>query len=98
MPHGNLDFLQSTGKMWDYQLQSTSIANFQTTRFLKEEMAIWPGEPLLTTFAEIVGSIVRQTSRNENMILAAQRETLLPKLVSGEVGVGEESWSQGNVV
>ncbi len=88
---GHLDFLHSTGKMWDYQLQSTGIANFQTTRFLKEEMAIWPGEPLLTTFAEIVGPIVRQTSRNENMILAAQRETLLPKLVSGEVGVSEKS-------
>ena len=83
----HLDFLHSTGKMWDYQLQSTGIANFQTTRFLKEEMAIWPGEPLLTTFAEIVGPIVRQTSRNENMILAAQRETLLPKLASGEVRV-----------
>ena len=40
---GHLDFLHSTGKMWDYQLQSTGIANFQTTRFLKEEMAIWPG-------------------------------------------------------
>ena len=83
----HLDFLHSTGKMWDYQLQSTGIANFQTTRFLKEEMAIWPGEPLLTTFAEIVGPIVRQTSRNENMILAAQRETLIPKLVSGELRV-----------
>ena len=83
----HLDFLHSTGKMWDYQLQSTGIANFQTTRFLKEEMAIWPGEPLLTTFAEIVGPIVRQTSRNENMILAAQRETLVPKLVSGELRV-----------
>ena len=85
----HLDFLQSTGKMWDYQLQSTGIANFQTTRFLKEEKVIWPGESLLTTFAEIVGPIVRQTSRNENMTLASQRDALLPLLVSGELEVGE---------
>ena len=83
----HLDFLHSIGKMWEYQLQSTGIANFQTTRFLKEEMAIWPGEPLLTKFAKIVDPIVRQTARNENMILAAQRESLLPKLVSEGVRV-----------
>ena len=84
----HLDFLHSIGKMWDYQLQSTGIANFQTTRFLKEEMAIWPDESLLTKFAEIVDPVARRKARNENMTLAALRDALLPRLVSGEVGVG----------
>ena len=31
----HLDFLNSIGKMWEYQLQSTGISNFQTQRFLE---------------------------------------------------------------
>ena len=81
----HLDFLYSIGKMWEYQLQSTGIANFQTKRFLREERIIWPGDELLTGFAELITPIVRLTTSNENIALAAQRNTLLPKLVSGEI-------------
>ena len=97
-PHGwreallasrHLDYLYSIGKMWEYQHQSTGIANFQTKRFLKDEKVIWPGKDLLTRFSELVEPLALQTTRNESMNLAAQRDVLLPKLVSGEITVGE---------
>ena len=81
----HLDFLYSIGKMWEYQLQSTGLANFQTKRFLEDEMVIWPGDNLLASYADLIEPIIRLMSRNENKALAAQRDALLPKLVSGEV-------------
>ena len=84
----HLNFLNSIGKMWDYQLQSTGIANFQTKRFLSEEPIIWPGESLTIEFSKLVTPIIRQASRNEDMALAEKRDALLPKLVSGEWRVG----------
>ena len=99
-PHGwgeallasrHLDYLYSIGKMWEYQLQSTGIANFQTNRFLKDEKVIWPGDDLLTRFAELVEPLAQIITRNESMTLAAQRDALLPKLVSGEVQVDSKA-------
>ena len=96
-PHGwneallvsrHLDFIYSIGKMWEYQLQSTGIANFQTKRFLKDEKVIWPSNNLLVRFAELAAPIAQLTTQNKSMTLAAQRDALLPRLVSGEVGVG----------
>ena len=84
----HLDYLYSVGTMWEYQLQSTGIANFQTKRFLKDEKVIWPGEDLVNRFAELVAPLAQLTTRNESMTLAAQRDVLLPKLMSGEVVVG----------
>ena len=95
-PHGwregllaswHLDFLHSIGKLWEYQLQSTGIANFQTKRFLQEDKIVWPGDALVDGFAKLVGPIVRLMARNDTLILTAQRDALLPRLVSGEVRV-----------
>ena len=83
----HLDFLNASDKMWEYQLQSTGIANFQTNLFLEEEKVIWPGDGLMNEFAELVEPIVNSTTRNESITLATQRDTLLPGLVSGDVRV-----------
>ena len=85
----HLDFLDSIGKMWDYQLQSTGIANFQMKRFLEDEGLIYPGDILAAAFADLVGPMVRHTTRNESRTLSTLRDVLLPKLVSGEVRVWE---------
>ena len=84
----HLDFLDSIGKMWDYQLQSTGIANFQMKRFLEDEGLIYPGDILAAAFADLVGPMVRHTTRNESRTLSTLRDVLLPKLISGEVRVG----------
>ena len=81
----HLDHLYSFGKMWEYQLQSTGIANFQTKRFLKDDKVIWPRDSLLTKFAEFVEPLNQLTTRNESISLVAQRDALLPRLLSGEV-------------
>ena len=87
--HQHLDYLNSVGKMWEYQLQSTGISNFQTRRFLEEEQVLWPGDSLVAEFSKLITPIVRHITRNESKVLADKRDALLPKLVSGEVGVGE---------
>ena len=85
----HLDYLNKVGKMWEYQLQSTGIANFQTKRFLEEEPVAWPGNQLANEFAHILNSIVRHVSANENLTLKEKRDILLPKLVSGELTVNQ---------
>ena len=80
-----LDYMYSIGRMWEYQLQSTGIANFQTGRFLNDEKVTWPDHDLLAKYAGLEEQIVQLTTRNENIILAAQRDMLLPKLMSGGI-------------
>ena len=81
----HLDYANSIGKMWDYQLQSTGISNFQTKRFLGEEQIIWPGDAMAGEFANAIDPIVKHATRNESRTLTAQRDALLPKLVLGEI-------------
>ena len=82
----HLTFLNSTGKMWDYQLQSTGLSNFQTKRFLEEEHIVYPTTLLLSQFTKHIGPIVRYITRNDSM-LVEQRDALLPKLMSGDMRV-----------
>ena len=95
-PHGlresilasqHLAFLYSAGKMWDYQNQSTGIANFQTKRFLEEENIVWPGGEIASAFAQYLEPIIRRTTHNESLNLMALRDALLPKLISGQIRV-----------
>ena len=86
----HLDFLNSAGKMWEYQRQSTGISNFETKRFLEEESIVWPSDCLAAQFANVIGPIVRNTTKNESMTLVTQRDALLPQLVSGELRIGNE--------
>ena len=83
----HLDFVNSIGKMWEYQLQSTGISNFQTKRFLEEESIIWPGNHLADEFAGAINPIVKHATRNENTTLKEQRDALLPGLVSGVISL-----------
>ncbi len=84
----HLDYLNSVGKMWEYQLQSTGISNFQTKRFLEEELIVWPIDCIAAEFSKLVTPIVRFITRNDSKTLREKRDALLPKLVSGEVDVG----------
>ena len=59
---------------------------------LRKIRTLCPSYGCLQCYDEIAGSLVSQViaKRAENDALAAQRDALLPRLVSGEVGVG--SW------
>ncbi len=83
----HLSVLYESGGTWEYQNQSTGISNFQTTNFLKRELAVQPGVPVLDAFTEIVEPLIRRSSNNEVAFLARLRDELLPKLMSGELQV-----------
>jgi type I restriction enzyme, S subunit len=83
----HLQNLYAAGGTWEYQNQSTGIANFQTTRFLESEMVVMPSAKLLDAFSVQANSMLKRMSSNENIMLAKLRDTLLPKLISGELRV-----------
>lgn len=94
----HLQNLYAAGGTWKYQNQSTGIANFQTTHFLESELVATPSEELLRVFATQTQSLLENISRNENLALAQLRDTLLPKLISGEMRVPEAERVVGAVV
>ena len=83
----HLSVLYKSGGTWEYQNQSTDISNLQTTNFLKRELAVQPGVPVLDAFTEMVEPLIRRSSNNEVAFLARLRDELLPKLMSGELQV-----------
>lgn len=94
----HLSHLYSVGGTWAYQNQSTGIANFQTTHFLETEKVAWPCDGIIDAFVRMVDAIARRTSGNENMSLEKLRDTLLPRLVSGKIGISEAEKQTGLAV
>jgi len=82
-----LDYIYAIGKTWDYQNQSTGISNFQTTVFLEKELLVLPNSKVLKGFFEYIEPITTKISSNESIQLAEIRDSLLPKLISGELRV-----------
>jgi type I restriction enzyme S subunit len=81
----HLDYLYEIGGTWEYQYQSTGIANFQTQDFLSREMVLWPGDEMLGKFSSQCSPLVEST--RESLVLSELRDALLPKLLSGELRV-----------
>ncbi|HCH4196862.1 TPA: restriction endonuclease subunit S [Vibrio parahaemolyticus] len=81
----HLQKIYADGKTWEYQNQSTGIANFQTKFFLEAEMVLIPSDKVLEAFCRIVTPLVEKSQNNEQIALAKLRDTLLPKLISGEL-------------
>jgi len=93
----HLQNLYAAGGTWEYQNQSTGIANFQTTRFLESEMVVMPSAALLRVFAAQANSLLKKTSCNENLALVKLRDTLLPQLISSELRVADAKRFLGEV-
>lgn len=94
----HLQNLYAAGGTWKYQNQSTGIANFQTTRFLEAEMILMPSAALLEAFTGQVQSLLEKMAINENLALIKLRDTLLPKLISGELRVPDAERFVGTAV
>lgn len=77
------------GGTWDYQNQSTGISNFQTTRFLEDEFIIRPTTELLEAFYSRVLNMLVYAHSNQSLTLTTLRDSLLPKLMSGEIRVAD---------
>lgn len=74
--------------------QEISKSNFRPLR------VVVPSDPVLTSFTRSADSLYRQLAENEreSRSLAELRETLLPKLISGELRVPAAEWILGEVV
>ncbi|MCG7904894.1 MAG: restriction endonuclease subunit S, partial [Candidatus Thiodiazotropha weberae] len=86
----HLDHIYAIGKMWGYQNQSTGISNFQTKTFLETEMVVLPdSEVIMDKFFEMARPMIDKGRSGENEHIAKLRDTLLPKLLSGQLRIPE---------
>ncbi|MBL0653002.1 restriction endonuclease subunit S [Aeromonas caviae] len=85
----HMTYIYADGKTWQYQNQSTGIANFQTTHFLETELVAVPTDDVLKSFAEIVRSMIDRSHLTQIAQLATLRDTLLPRLISGQLRLPE---------
>lgn len=83
----HLTNLYRNGGTWEYQNQSTGISNFQTSHFLEAENVLLPSQGVLEAFVRFFAPILAKTTSNENIALTQLRDTLLPKLISGELRI-----------
>lgn len=84
-----LSYIYSIGKTWEYQNQSTGIANFQTTHFLESELVALPPPDVLAEFSAIVRPLIDRTHQSQVRDLTQLRDTLLPRLISGQLRLPE---------
>lgn len=85
----HMTYIYAQGKTWEYQNQSTGISNFQTTHFLESELVIVPSDEVLKLFAENVRPMIDRAHLTQISKLTALRDTLLPRLISGQLRLPE---------
>lgn len=85
----HMSYIYAQGKTWEYQNQSTGIANFQTTHFLETELVVIPSHDVLNLFLNIIGAMVERTHLTQIQELSNLRDTLLPRLISGQLRLPE---------
>ncbi|MGF6957279.1 restriction endonuclease subunit S [Paraburkholderia youngii] len=85
----HMSYIYRQGKTWEYQNQSTGISNFQTTHFLEAELVALPPPQVLHAFSEIVRVAIDRGRTTQIVQLSAIRDTLLPRLISGQLRIPE---------
>lgn len=87
----HLTYIYLQGKTWEYQNQSTGIANFQTAHFLETELVAIPPDELLSEFSAIVRPMIDRNHLTQIEQLADLRDTLLPRLISGQLRIESDA-------
>ncbi|WP_312126728.1 restriction endonuclease subunit S [Pseudomonas sp.] len=85
----HLTYIYAIGKTWEYQNQSTGIANFQTKHFLDSELVAMPPAEVLDAFAAVIRPIIDRAHLPQIRVLTQLRDTLLPRLISGQLRLPE---------
>jgi type I restriction enzyme, S subunit len=85
----HLKHIYALGKTWEYQNQSTGISNFQTAHFLDAELVTNPPKTIADEFYNLVNPLLEFRHNTQIRRLVELRDTLLPKLLSGELSVSE---------
>jgi type I restriction enzyme S subunit len=86
-------YLYDQSVMFSYENGTTGIKNLDITGFLENEPIIIPPLYVVAQFTEVVGTFIDTIFANglENEGLAITRDTLLPRLMSGELSVADLS-------
>ena len=85
----HLSYIYAIGKTWEYQNQSTGIANFQTKHFLENELVVMPPAAVLEAFSEVIRPIIDRAHSSQIRVLTQLRDALLPRLISGQLRLPE---------
>ena len=82
-------YLYDLGLCFTYENGTTGIKNFDLTGFISTEEIVLPPDDLLSKFTTICNEYLDKINANgmENDKLAAIRDSLLPKLMLGELDV-----------
>ena len=80
----HLNEMRVSGEIQKY-ISGTSVPNLNDKGLLQSHQIILPCEPLLDTFFEFTLIVQRRLFSEENATLAALRDLLLPKLMSGDI-------------
>jgi type I restriction enzyme S subunit len=84
-----LKLLYNNGLTWNYQIQSTGISNFQFRYFSEQHEIIIPKHEIISELYNHVKPLYSCIGNNleEIQALTQLRDSLLPKLMSGEIEV-----------
>lgn len=83
-------YLYDNNIMFSYENGTTGIKNLDIADFLSKESIIIPNEKSIQEFNMVLQPVYNMIYKNgmENEQLSALRDTLLPKLMKGEINVG----------
>ncbi|MCB5945987.1 restriction endonuclease subunit S [Acidocella sp. KAb 2-4] len=78
--------MRNSGEIWSY-VNGTSVPNLNDAGLLDGKRFVVPPEPVMEEFAKIIRQNNEMLFSGESATLAATRDLLLPKLMSGEIRV-----------
>jgi type I restriction enzyme S subunit len=89
--YGWLDHLYQRGALFQFETGTTGIKNLSYKNVFAENMLAFPGGDLLQEFVQLVSHLHSQLVHVAGEVerIRLLRDTLLPKLLSGELRVGE---------
>ena len=85
------DYLYDNNRMFSYENGTTGIKNLDYKSIIKKENIIIPPIKEVISFNEMIKPMITTINENgiENQKLKNLRDTLLPKLMSGEIDVSD---------
>lgn len=87
------DYFYNEGLFFSYENGTTGIKNFDINSFIQVHPIAMPNIELIIKFNEVIEKYYKyiQELGNENLKLEEMRDSLLPKLLSGEIEIPDES-------
>jgi type I restriction enzyme S subunit len=86
--------MRKSGEIWEY-VNGTSVPNLDANSLLSGKAVPIPPMSVLDKYCDFVRPIWQEKYLGENHTLSALRDTLLPKLTSGELRVQDAEKSIG---